>query len=226
MALLPPYPVYLTGVRNEYTDGLASYHDSELPLGILVQPLTRGYLRYQHLYAWCGIDNGRFTEVGRRRFRLDDYLDMTREAVDRFGDGLLFATAPDVPFDWHGTLRESLPVLPLLRRAGAPAAIVLQDGASSSDVPWDECDALFVGGSTQWKVGPEARALCREAVGRRKWVHMGRVNSERRFRYAAAIGCDSADGTYLTFGPDVNLPKLLSWTRLNDHAALFEGWTA
>ncbi len=46
------------------------------------------------------------------------------------------------------------------------------------------------------------------------------------YRYAAAIGCDSADGTYLTFGPDVNLPRLLSWTRLNDHAALFEGWSA
>ena len=25
------------------------------------------------------------------------------------------------------------------------------------------------------------------------------------------IGCDSVDGTYLTFGPDVNLPRLLDW---------------
>jgi hypothetical protein len=42
---------------------------------------------------------------------------------------------------------------------------------------------------------------------------MGRVNSLRRHRYAAAIGCDSADGTYLTRGPDENLPKLLGWVR-------------
>jgi hypothetical protein len=28
-----------------------------------------------------------------------------------------------------------------------------------------------------------------------KWVHMGRVNTDRRIRYAAAIGCDSIDGT-------------------------------
>ena len=30
---------------------------------------------------------------------------------------------------------------------------------------------------------------------RGKWVHMGRVNSTRRIRYAASIGCDSVDGT-------------------------------
>jgi hypothetical protein len=45
-------------------------------------------------------------------------------------------------------------------------------------------------------------------------VHMGRINTHRRPRYAAAIGCHSADGTYLAYGPDKNLPKLLHW--LND----------
>lgn len=49
---------------------------------------------------------------------------------------------------------------------------------------------------------------------------MGRVNSERRYRYALAIGCDSADGTYLTFGPDQNLPDVLAWSRLNLQGAL------
>jgi hypothetical protein len=40
---------------------------------------------------------------------------------------------------------------------------------------------------------------------------MGRVNSLRRLRYADAIGCDSADGTYIAHGPDINLPALLGW---------------
>jgi hypothetical protein len=40
---------------------------------------------------------------------------------------------------------------------------------------------------------------------------MGRLNSRRRLRHAAAIGCHSADGTYLAYGPDKNLPKLLGW---------------
>jgi hypothetical protein len=31
---------------------------------------------------------------------------------------------------------------------------------------------------------------------------MGRVNSLKRLRYASAIGCDTADGTYVAFAPD------------------------
>jgi hypothetical protein len=40
---------------------------------------------------------------------------------------------------------------------------------------------------------------------------MGRVNSRRRLRIAAQMGCHSADGTFLAFGPDRNLPHLLGW---------------
>jgi hypothetical protein len=40
---------------------------------------------------------------------------------------------------------------------------------------------------------------------------MGRINSLRRLRYAAAIGCHSADGTCLTYAPQQKLPRLLSW---------------
>ena len=62
-----------------------------------------------------------------------------------------------------------------------------------------------------------------EAKRRGKHVHMGRVNSLTRLRYADHIGCDSADGTYLVFGPDVNLPKLLDWlTAVNDQGTLWK----
>ena len=27
------------------------------------------------------------------------------------------------------------------------------------------------------------------------------------------MGCDSVDGTYLAFGPDVNTPKLVGWLK-------------
>ncbi|MGW4639577.1 hypothetical protein ACWEN6_13665 [Sphaerisporangium sp. NPDC004334] len=48
-------------------------------------------------------------------------------------------------------------------------------------------------------------------------VHMGRVNSETRARYAAHLGCASVDGTYLTYGPRTNLPKVLGWmAAIND----------
>jgi hypothetical protein len=68
----------------------------------------------------------------------------------------------------------------------------------------------------EWKLGAAARLLVREAKARGKRVHMGRLNSETRHDYARHIGCDSVDGTYLVFGPDKNLPKLLSWGNQGD----------
>jgi len=131
----------------------------------------------------------------------------------------LFATAPDVVGDAAATLARSGPWLPKIRALGYPAALVAQDGLESLVVPWDDFDVLFIGGTTEWKLGPWARELVRQAKDRGKWVHMGRVNSERRYRYANAIGCDSADGTFLVFGPDKNLPRLKGWLRSADQHA-------
>lgn len=133
-----------------------------------------------------------------------------------------FAVAPDVVGDAAATLARSLPWLGRIRELGIPAAFVAQDGWDDIDVPWDEFDVLFIGGSTEFKLGQVARDAIAEAKRRGKEVHMGRVNSERRLRYAAAVGCDSADGTYLAFGPDINLPDVLAWLRgVNDIEELF-----
>jgi hypothetical protein len=137
----------------------------------------------------------------------------------------LFAVAPDVVGDHAATLARSLPWLPKIRALGYPAAFVLQDGASADTIPWDDFDALFIGGSTEYKLGAAAREIAAEAKRRGKWLHVGRVNSKRRFDYAGAayelggLGADSCDGTFLVYGPTVNLPKLLSWT----HPDLFGG---
>jgi hypothetical protein len=40
---------------------------------------------------------------------------------------------------------------------------------------------------------------------------MGRVNSARRLRHAARVGALSVDGTFLAYGPDVNLPRIARW---------------
>lgn len=125
--------------------------------------------------------------------------------------GCLFAVAPDVVGDAAATLERSLPWLPWIRFLGFPAAFVAQDGLSLRDAPWDDFDTLFIGGTTEWKLGPEAAKLVGVAKALDKRVHMGRVNSKRRVDYAYSLGCDSVDGTYLTFGPDKNLPKLLRW---------------
>jgi hypothetical protein len=125
----------------------------------------------------------------------------------------LWASAPDVVGDAAATLARSRLHLPAIRGLGYPAALVAQDGLEHLPVPWDEFDVLFVGGSTGWKLGPAAARLVADALDRGKRVHMGRVNSRRRWSYAEHLGCHTVDGTFLVFGPDTNLPRLLSWTR-------------
>lgn len=70
---------------------------------------------------------------------------------------------------------------------------------------------LFLGGDTEWKLSPMATELAREAKMRGKWVHMGRVNSRRRFRLAIEMGCDSADGSHVIFSPKKNVSQLTDW---------------
>lgn len=158
--------------------------------------------------AWCA-DNGCF---GKGYPGEAEWFAWLEKHISDAGT-CAFAVAPDVVGDASATLARSLPWLPQIRALGYPAALVAQDGLELLPVPWDAFDVLFIGGTTEWKLGRHARALIREAKLRGKRVHMGRVNSAQRYRYAEHIGCDSVDGTYLTFGPDVNLPKLLAWQR-------------
>ena len=192
-------PIYLTGYVDDHTDVLKNYNDDLLPLGMIVQPKTyrESYLDRAGLYKWVAIDNGRFTEAGRRLFRHAEYDRLIGEGLERAGDHLLFAVAPDVPFDWTETLRLSRPWLHRIRRLGCPAALCAQEGMTLESIPWDEFDALFIGGADAFKEGPQVRAACREAKRQGKWVHMGRVNGLRRLRIALEFGVGSVDGTYL-----------------------------
>jgi hypothetical protein len=101
----------------------------------------------------------------------------------------------------------------LVKELGFPVAFVAQDGIEEmlDEVPWAEIDAIFLGGSDDFKIGEAGRIVTARAKAEGKLVHMGRVNSERRLTIANSWDCDTADGTYLRFGPDENLPKLLSW---------------
>jgi hypothetical protein len=192
-------PIYLTGYIDDHTDRWKHYHDDLLPLGMIVQPKTyrEGYLRRAGLYKWVAIDNGRFTEAGRRLFRPAEYDRLIRDGLEMAGDYLLFATAPDEPFDWAETLRLSRPWLRRIRRMGCPAALCAQEGMTMGSIPWDEFDCLFVGGRDAFKEGPLVRDACREARRRGKWIHIGRVNGLRRLRIAQDFGAGSVDGTYL-----------------------------
>lgn len=174
-----------------------------LGVGLMVTP----HHRRRHLYglAWAA-DTGCFRNPDT--FDLGTYL--ARLAGWRADSGPpLFATAPDVLADPVLTWERSAPVLPVLRSHGYRAALVAQDGLSDPD--WDAFDCLFVGGTTAWKLSEPAYQLAAQASRRGKWAHMGRVNSKRRYMAAKAGGYDSADGSFVGFGPDIRLPEAGGW---------------
>jgi len=161
---------------------------------------------------WCA-DNGCY---GKGYPGDDGWLRWLGRLASK-ADRCLFATAPDVVGEAEQSLERSLPLLPKIRETGFKAALVAQDGMENMQLPWDEFDCLFIGGkktqnpADEWKLGAGAEHLIIEARKRGKWVHCGRVNSEKRYRKMAKAGCHSCDGTFLRFAPQENLAYLLHW---------------
>lgn len=195
---------YLTGVSNAAVRAVAK----ERNIGLLVTPDT-GYVRQIGDYPFWAADNACFNHP--ERFVTDEYIKWLDTIPLCHRSKCLFATAPDVVGDAKATLERSLPVLPRLRRIGYKAALVAQDGLENLDIPWEKFDVLFIGGSTEWKLGEACRRICLIAKLYGKQIHFGRVNSYKRLKIADDFGADTADGTFLAFGPTKNLPRLLSW---------------
>lgn len=107
----------------------------------------------------------------------------------------LWVCAPDIVGDAVATLTLFHRWQPIIAGYGYPVALVAQDGLQNEIIPWDGFDCLFIGGTTEWKLGEQCRAIVCLGKKRGKLIHMGRVNSGRRIRYAQSIGCDSADGS-------------------------------
>lgn len=214
--------LYLSGCTNDKIEPQLIDNG----IGLLVQPGS-GYAARISRFRFHGVDNGCFnpkTYVGD-----DKYLGYV-DALPR--ERCLFVAVPDVARRPDGTLggdpmatwRRFEMLGPLVQEMGFPAALVAQDGIERlPDVraQVESCDALFLGGSTAWKLGRAAEDVTRLARGLGKWVHMGRCNSFKRFERARAMGCNSVDGTYLGFGPDTNLPKLVRWIVTLDMQQMF-----
>lgn len=159
---------------------------------MIVGPRTGGLMPIREGRRWASDNDafhGRFTEAG--------FLTHLRRLTP-FQDTCLFVTCPDVVADKVATALLYAEWAPRLHDLAFPVAWVAQDGAGPDDIPGD-CDAVFIGGSTEWKLGSDAWAVCRAAKEQGKWIHMGRVNSHRRTVHAARMGVDSVDGTHFAF---------------------------
>jgi hypothetical protein len=175
-------------------------------LGRLVQPRHYSSLEetIRSAMPWA-VDNDCFQGLSHRRYCL--MLDRLQEALIAANDGErraerwhgrpLFVTVPDAVADSRTTAHLWGVWAHAVRRRGLPLAFVAQNGCDRPNMspPWYEFDAVFIGGDTAWKLGPEARRIVRLCKEHGKHVHMGRVNTLRRLRYAESIGVDSVDGT-------------------------------
>lgn len=196
--------IYLTGVTNPTIE---AYARREPALGLMAQPGNGVLNRIQHYQTWAA-DNGAFGAwVQQKPFPVAKWS----KWVQRLPVGPLFVVVPDAVGDHDATTALWDEYHSIVADLGHRAAFVLQNGCLPATVPWDT-DAVFIGGDTAWKLSAEAGRIVMEAQRRGVWVHMGRVNSTKRWLRALAMGCDSADGTFLRFGPpELMLSKVSSW---------------
>lgn len=154
----------------------------------LLTPLTR--YRRQRPDARFAIDNGAFARFERKAF----LALLEREFPAR--KQCLFLAVPDVV----SSARRTLETFETWRYklSGWPLALVMQDGQEDLNIPWDGIEAVFIGGSTSWKLSKAAADCVRAAKIIGKWVHAGRVNTPARFEYFEELGADSIDGTGLS----------------------------
>lgn len=151
--------------------------------GQLLTPLTR----YSNAGGVFAIDNGAFSGFNRDGFAAL----LKREIPNR--DRCLFVTVPDVVAAGRRTLeiwkyRHSIV-------KDWPLALVAQDGMEDLEIPWNELTAIFIGGGDPWKDSKAAIDIVKTAKTLGKHVHVGRVNTIKRFKLFAAVGADTCDGS-------------------------------
>jgi hypothetical protein len=155
--------------------------------GQLITPLT-GYSNWGGMFA---IDNGGFSRQDPKAWRRI----LARELPNQ--SRCLWVSCPDVVADARRT-RELFDVFePVLHTAGWPVALVAQDGIEKEEIPWARLEGVFIGGSTEWKMGPGAAGVIRAALWLEKFVHVGRINTGERWKHFEKMGCHTFDGSAL-----------------------------
>lgn len=174
--------------------------------GTMLSPRTRGLKPLKEGRRWAA-DNDAF----HGKFHPDRFVEHLMRLLP-YQVTCLFVVCPDVVCDPVATAELFAEWGPKIRALGYPVAWVAQNGATPEDIP--DCDAVFIGGDTAWKLGSEATTICQAAKKRGLWVHIGRVNSRRRSIIAARMGADSVDGTYTAYtGHENGLNRIETWLK-------------
>lgn len=154
-------------------------------VGQLLTPLTRYRLRDPGR-PWA-IDNGGFKELD-----VPGLMSLL-ERESHHKANCLFVAVPDIVASAQRTLELFQHFKPML--VGWKLALVVQDGQENLPIPWDEIDAVFIGGSDAWKCSIHVERIIRVAKLLGKHVHAGRVNTPERWIWFESQGADTGDGT-------------------------------
>lgn len=174
-------------------------------LGVLWMPRMGNDPASMGDLPWA-IDNGAYTG-----FDADKFEKCCKSFPDK--SGCLFVVAPDVVGDAVRTLRLFSDTKGRIRGWGYrrhQLAFVAQDGVEDTEVPWADFGTLFIGGTTEFKMGPVAEALILRARKAHKWVHVGRVNSTQRLHHFMDMDINSIDGSRCTWFPDTYIPSTIA----------------
>jgi len=159
-------------------------NESSLVGGQLLTPLTN-YRNWGGKYA---IDNGAFST-----FHADAFVrQLARNEASRAD--CFFVTVPDIV----GSAQRTIELWRYRRRwVGEewPLAFVAQDGQEMLPIPWNEMAAVFIGGGDPWKDSKAAQDIVKTATRLGIHVHVGRVNTPKRYDLFADLGADTCDGS-------------------------------
>lgn len=156
-----------------------------MDVGQLITPLSR----FQNRGGCYAIDNGAWAGLNRPAF--ESLLEREKPNQER----CIFVVSPDVVASARRTLEVFEVWQPRLAEDGWPVALAAQDGQEDLPIPWPRLEAVFVGGSTRWKMSACAEGVIRAAQALGKWTHVGRVNTPARMDRFVELGVDSCDGT-------------------------------
>lgn len=153
-------------------DKIADYRERyQYDFGQLRTPLTQ-YALADAPVAWAA-DNGFFKKRAPAKWLrwVAGFSELRRP---------LFITMPDIVGDAMRTLE----LFHHFKRYvnDLPLALVLQNGIEKTSIPWDEIDAVFIGGDDSFKYSREAFAAARTAIVLGKDLHVGRVNTASRVK--------------------------------------------
>lgn len=167
---------------------------NELIAGQLLTPLTR----YKKCEEFFGIDNGGFKEA-----KIEGFSRIIKRQYE-FREQCLFAAVPDKVENHKETLSMWNDYQHLAD--GYKKAFVVQDGFDG----WpSNADAIFIGGSTEFKDSLEAEQIVTAALKNGMHVHIGRVNTIQRFYNFHCVGAHTCDGSGISKYDDM-LRKLFA----------------